>query len=217
MATSDHHGRPYPWRSVVPAVLRRAGQPTDLTAYARRVPRTGGGHGPARVSAESAAPRRVRNCQGSSARPEATLLTWWRHRSWPRPQFARCFVPARRLQCTSRVRSSTRGGSRTWADVRPSAWIEADTHRSADTTLLRYPLPATWCERSDVALYPHGNRPTSPEAPNTDWRVSLFLYGLCSKRADHRGHRPWWRPRPGRRRCPRRSFSPTCWDCPSSR
>lgn len=31
--------------------------------------------------------------------------------------------------------------------------IEADARRSADTHLLRYPLPAAWCDGVDVQLY----------------------------------------------------------------
>ena len=77
------------------------------------------------------------------------------------------------------MRSSTRGGSRTWADE-AIRLIEADTHRSADTHLLRYPLPTTWCERSDVALYLKDESTHITGSLKHRLARSLFLYGLCN-------------------------------------
>ena len=53
------------------------------------------------------------------------------------------------------------------AHTRPRGWvdnairlIEADSRRCADTHLLRYPLPTSWCADADIALYPKDEFPT---------------------------------------------------------
>ena len=48
--------------------------------------------------------------------------------------------------------TTTNHTSREWVDEAVRL-VEADTRRSADTHLLRYPLPQSWSERADVALY----------------------------------------------------------------
>jgi cysteine synthase A len=64
---------------------------------------------------------------------------------------------------------------RAWVDQAVAA-VEADAHRSADTHLLRYPLPAEW--GVDLYLKDESTHPTG----SLKHRLarSLFLYGLCS-------------------------------------
>ena len=65
--------------------------------------------------------------------------------------------------------------ARAWVD-RAIAAVEADAHRSADTHLLAYPLPAEW--GVDLYLKDESTHPTG----SLKHRLarSLFLYGLCS-------------------------------------
>lgn len=58
--------------------------------------------------------------------------------------------------------------------------IEADTRRSADTHLLRYPLPARWCDTVDVALYLKDESTHITGSLKHRLARSLFLYGLCN-------------------------------------
>ncbi|MDT5113846.1 MAG: cysteine synthase, partial [Mycobacterium sp.] len=46
---------------------------------------------------------------------------------------------------------ASRSQPRQWAD-NAVRLIEADSRRSADTHLLRYPLPTKWCDGVDVQL-----------------------------------------------------------------
>jgi cysteine synthase len=64
---------------------------------------------------------------------------------------------------------------RAWVD-RAVAGVEADAHRSADTHLLRCPLPAEW--GVDLYLKDESTHPTG----SLKHRLarSLFLYGLCN-------------------------------------
>ncbi|TFV55318.1 PLP-dependent cysteine synthase family protein [Mycobacterium sp. PS03-16] len=69
----------------------------------------------------------------------------------------------------------------------PRAWvgnavrlIEADARRSADTHLLRYPLPSAWCDHSDVALYLKDESTHITGSLKHRLARSLFLYGLCN-------------------------------------
>ena len=64
---------------------------------------------------------------------------------------------------------------RAWVD-RAVAAVEADAHRSADTHLLRCPLPAEW--GVDLYLKDESTHPTG----SLKHRLarSLFLYGLCN-------------------------------------
>jgi cysteine synthase A len=73
------------------------------------------------------------------------------------------------------------------ARSRPRAWvdnavrlIEADARRSADTHLLRYPLPCAWCDGVDVALYLKDESTHITGSLKHRLARSLFLYALCN-------------------------------------
>ncbi|GAY13756.1 PLP-dependent cysteine synthase family protein [Mycobacterium sp. shizuoka-1] len=73
------------------------------------------------------------------------------------------------------------------AHSRPRGWvdnairlIEADSRRSADTHLLRYPLPASWCSSADIALYLKDESTHITGSLKHRLARSLFLYGLCN-------------------------------------
>jgi cysteine synthase A len=77
---------------------------------------------------------------------------------------------------------STAGASRT----QPREWvhrairlIEADARRSADTHLLRYPLPEAW-RSADVQLYLKDESTHITGSLKHRLARSLFLYGLCN-------------------------------------
>ena len=72
-----------------------------------------------------------------------------------------------------------RATPRDWVD-NAVGLIEADTRRSADTHLLRYPLPAAWCDRADVALYLKDESTHITGSLKHRLARSLFLYGLCN-------------------------------------
>ncbi|OFJ53827.1 L-cysteine desulfhydrase Cds1 [Mycolicibacterium grossiae] len=71
---------------------------------------------------------------------------------------------------------------------RPRAWvddairlIEADARRSADTHLLRYPLPSAWSgPDADVQLYLKDETTHITGSLKHRLARSLFLYGLCN-------------------------------------
>jgi cysteine synthase A len=58
--------------------------------------------------------------------------------------------------------------------------IEADARRSADTHLLRYPLPAAWCDGVDVQLYLKDESTHITGSLKHRLARSLFLYALCN-------------------------------------
>lgn len=58
--------------------------------------------------------------------------------------------------------------------------IEADARRSADTHLLRYPLPASWSRDADVALYLKDESTHITGSLKHRLARSLFLYALCN-------------------------------------
>jgi cysteine synthase A len=58
--------------------------------------------------------------------------------------------------------------------------IEADARRSADTHLLRYPLPMAWCDGSDVQLYLKDETTHITGSLKHRLARSLFLYALCN-------------------------------------
>lgn len=60
--------------------------------------------------------------------------------------------------------------------------IEADARRSADTHLLRYPLPSSRCGGVDVALYLKDESTHITGSLKHRLARSLFLYGLCNGR-----------------------------------
>jgi cysteine synthase len=73
------------------------------------------------------------------------------------------------------VRSRPRG----WTD-NAIRLIEADAHRSADTHLLRYPLPSAWCDNADVQLYLKDETTHITGSLKHRLARSLFLYALCN-------------------------------------
>ena len=58
--------------------------------------------------------------------------------------------------------------------------IEADAHRSADTHLLRYPLPLTWSDEAGVELYLKDETTHITGSLKHRLARSLFLYALCN-------------------------------------
>ncbi|MEE6177128.1 PLP-dependent cysteine synthase family protein [Mycobacterium sp. 050134] len=58
--------------------------------------------------------------------------------------------------------------------------IQADARRSADTHLLRYPLPSAWCSDADVALYLKDESTHITGSLKHRLARSLFLYALCN-------------------------------------
>lgn len=58
--------------------------------------------------------------------------------------------------------------------------IEADSRRSADTHLLRYPLPLAWCDGVDVQLYLKDETTHITGSLKHRLARSLFLYALCN-------------------------------------
>ena len=80
---------------------------------------------------------------------------------------------------TTGARVAVRGRSRSWAD-NAIRLIEADARRSADTHLLRYPLPSSWSADADVALYLKDETTHITGSLKHRLARSLFLYGLCN-------------------------------------
>jgi cysteine synthase A len=72
-----------------------------------------------------------------------------------------------------------RSPSRSWVD-NAVRLIEADARRSADTHLLRYPLPASWCGDCDVQLYLKDETTHITGSLKHRLARSLFLYALCN-------------------------------------
>jgi len=60
--------------------------------------------------------------------------------------------------------------------------IEADARRSADTHLLRYPLPSSWRDGGGVALYLKDETTHITGSLKHRLARSLFLYALCNGR-----------------------------------
>ena len=58
--------------------------------------------------------------------------------------------------------------------------LQADARRSADTHLLRYPLPAAWSGEADVALYLKDESTHVTGSLKHRLARSLFLFGLCN-------------------------------------
>lgn len=74
--------------------------------------------------------------------------------------------------------SASRTQPRTWVH-HAIRLIEADARRSADTHLLRYPLPAAW-RAADVHLYLKDESTHITGSLKHRLARSLFLYGLCN-------------------------------------
>lgn len=78
-------------------------------------------------------------------------------------------------------------GARVADRSRPRGWtdnairlIEADARRSADTHLLRYPLPSAWSADADVELYLKDETTHITGSLKHRLARSLFLYALCN-------------------------------------
>jgi cysteine synthase A len=74
-----------------------------------------------------------------------------------------------------------RSRPRTWVDDAVRL-IAADARRSADTHLLRYPLPSAWCDGVDVQLYLKDETTHITGSLKHRLARSLFLYALCNGR-----------------------------------
>ena len=81
---------------------------------------------------------------------------------------------------TDRTRIAVRSLPRSWTD-NAIRLIEADARRSADTHLLRYPLPSAWSSDDvDVALYLKDETTHITGSLKHRLARSLFLYALCN-------------------------------------
>ncbi|MDT5330446.1 MAG: cysteine synthase, partial [Mycobacterium sp.] len=80
---------------------------------------------------------------------------------------------------TDKAVTATRSQPRSWVD-NAVRLIEADARRSADTHLLRYPLPAAWCDGVDVELYLKDETTHITGSLKHRLARSLFLYALCN-------------------------------------
>jgi cysteine synthase len=80
---------------------------------------------------------------------------------------------------SQKARIAVRNRPRGWTD-NAIRLIEADAHRSADTHLLRYPLPSAWCDNADVQLYLKDETTHITGSLKHRLARSLFLYALCN-------------------------------------
>ncbi|SON60107.1 putative siderophore biosynthesis protein SbnA [Mycobacterium simulans] len=80
---------------------------------------------------------------------------------------------------SDRTRIAVRSQSRSWTD-NAIRLIEADTRRSADTHLLRYPLPSAWGTDVNVELYLKDETTHITGSLKHRLARSLFLYALCN-------------------------------------
>ncbi len=80
---------------------------------------------------------------------------------------------------TDQTRIAVRSRSRCWTD-NAIRLIQADARRSADTHLLRYPLPSAWGAGADVALYLKDETTHITGSLKHRLARSLFLYALCN-------------------------------------
>lgn len=74
---------------------------------------------------------------------------------------------------------AVRNCRRDWVD-NAVRLIEADARRSADTHLLRYPLPSAWADTVDVQLYLKDETTHITGSLKHRLARSLFLYALCN-------------------------------------
>ena len=80
---------------------------------------------------------------------------------------------------SDRTSIAVRRHPRDWVD-NAVRLIEADARRSADTHLLRYPLPSAWRSRVDVQLYLKDETTHITGSLKHRLARSLFLYALCN-------------------------------------
>jgi cysteine synthase len=79
----------------------------------------------------------------------------------------------------ARVQVAARSLPRDWTD-NAIRLIQADARRSADTHLLRYPLPSAWCTEIKIALYLKDETTHITGSLKHRLARSLFLYALCN-------------------------------------
>lgn len=80
---------------------------------------------------------------------------------------------------TAQASQASRSQPRDWVD-NAVRLIEADSRRSADTHLLRYPLPTAWSPGAGVQLYLKDESTHITGSLKHRLARSLFLYGLCN-------------------------------------
>jgi cysteine synthase len=80
---------------------------------------------------------------------------------------------------SDRTQIAVRSLPRSWTD-NAIRLIEADARRSADTHLLRYPLPTAWCTDVNVELYLKDETTHITGSLKHRLARSLFLYALCN-------------------------------------
>jgi cysteine synthase len=80
---------------------------------------------------------------------------------------------------TQKASIAVRDRPREWVD-NAVRLIEADARRSADTHLLRYPLPSAWADKVDVQLYLKDETTHITGSLKHRLARSLFLYALCN-------------------------------------
>ncbi len=80
---------------------------------------------------------------------------------------------------SDRTRIAVHSRPRTWAD-NAIRLIEADSRRSADTHLLRYPLPSAWTTDVNIELYLKDESTHITGSLKHRLARSLFLYALCN-------------------------------------
>jgi cysteine synthase len=80
---------------------------------------------------------------------------------------------------SDRTRIAVRNLSRSWTD-NAVRLIQADARRSADTHLVRYPLPSAWSTDVDITLYLKDETTHITGSLKHRLARSLFLYALCN-------------------------------------
>ncbi|MCV7259585.1 PLP-dependent cysteine synthase family protein [Mycobacterium shimoidei] len=80
---------------------------------------------------------------------------------------------------SEQTRVAVRSRPRGWTD-NAIRLIETDARRSADTHLLRYPLPSAWSTDADVELYLKDETTHITGSLKHRLARSLFLYALCN-------------------------------------
>ncbi|MGB9303504.1 MAG: PLP-dependent cysteine synthase family protein [Mycobacterium sp.] len=80
---------------------------------------------------------------------------------------------------SDQARIAVHSRPRTWAD-NAIRLIEADSRRSADTHLLRYPLPSAWTTDVSIELYLKDETTHITGSLKHRLARSLFLYALCN-------------------------------------
>src|ERR1700738_1231359 len=106
-------------------------------------------------------------------------MTPGRWRASPTRPYRRGETVEPRRAVNAPTAKATRSQPRSWVD-NAVRLIEADARRSADTHLLRYPLPTAWCDGVDVQLYLKDETTHITGSLKHRLARSLFLYALCN-------------------------------------